>query len=81
MGGDRHGVLGCLRIPHREPLESHGNRHTTGLSGRAAGNDSAEKRRIEILDRVKFKLVLPPDIPLKTQERAYTSPIWYTPKS
>jgi hypothetical protein len=30
-------------------------------------------------DRVKFKLDLPPEIPLKTQERAYTSPIWYTP--
>ena len=32
-------------------------------------------------DRVKFKLDLPKDIPLKTQERAYTSPIWYSPKS
>jgi hypothetical protein len=32
-------------------------------------------------DRVKFKLELPPGIPLKTQERAYTSPIWYTPAS
>jgi len=32
-------------------------------------------------DRVKFKLDLPEKIPLKTQERAYTSPIWYTPKS
>jgi len=30
-------------------------------------------------DRVKFNLDLPSDIPLKTQERAYTSPIWYTP--
>ena len=30
-------------------------------------------------DRVKFKLDLPADIPLKTQERAYTSPIWYAP--
>ena len=30
-------------------------------------------------DRVKYKLDLPDDIPLKTQERAYTSPIWYTP--
>lgn len=30
-------------------------------------------------DRVKFKLDLPKGIPLKTQERAYTSPIWYTP--
>jgi len=30
-------------------------------------------------DRVKFNLDLPAEIPLKTQERAYTSPIWYTP--
>jgi len=32
-------------------------------------------------DRVKFNLDLPSDVPLKTQERAYTSPIWYTPQS
>jgi len=30
-------------------------------------------------DKVRFKLTLPPDIPLKQQERAYTSAIWYTP--
>jgi hypothetical protein len=30
-------------------------------------------------DRVKFKLDLPTEVPLKTRERAYTSPIWYTP--
>jgi hypothetical protein len=30
-------------------------------------------------DAVKFDLDLPPEIPLKNQERAYTSPIWYTP--
>ncbi len=31
-------------------------------------------------DRVKFKLDLPAEVPLKTQERAYTSPIWYNPQ-
>ncbi|WP_338092665.1 DUF3604 domain-containing protein [Salipiger mangrovisoli] len=30
-------------------------------------------------DAVKFDLELPADVPLITQERAYTSPIWYTP--
>ncbi|KJS44829.1 MAG: hypothetical protein VR71_04215 [Roseovarius sp. BRH_c41] len=30
-------------------------------------------------DAVKFGLDLPDDVPLITQERAYTSPIWYTP--
>jgi hypothetical protein len=30
-------------------------------------------------DRVKFNLDLSDDITLKTQERAYTSPIWYVP--
>lgn len=29
-------------------------------------------------DAVKFGLDLPSEIPLKTQERAYTSPIWYS---
>ena len=30
-------------------------------------------------DRVRFDLELPREIPLKAQERAYTSPIWYSP--
>ena len=30
-------------------------------------------------DMVRYKLTLPPEIPLKHQERAYTSAIWYNP--
>ena len=30
-------------------------------------------------DRLKYRLQLPPEIPLKHQERAYTSAIWYSP--
>ena len=30
-------------------------------------------------DMVRFKLTLDPSIPLKQQERGYTSPIWYNP--
>lgn len=30
-------------------------------------------------DAVRYKLKLPPEVRVKQQERAYTSPIWYTP--
>jgi hypothetical protein len=30
-------------------------------------------------DAKRYQLTLPPEVPLVTQERAYTSPIWYTP--
>lgn len=30
-------------------------------------------------DAVKYRLTLPPSARLKGQERAYTSPIWYSP--
>ncbi|MEZ0149764.1 MAG: DUF3604 domain-containing protein [Candidatus Reddybacter sp.] len=28
-----------------------------------------------------YKITMPKDVPMTTTERAYTSPIWYTPKS
>ena len=31
-------------------------------------------------DAFRYDLKLPKEVPMKTQERAYTSPIWYTPK-
>jgi Protein of unknown function (DUF3604) len=31
-------------------------------------------------DAVRFKVKMPPSVPMKAQERAYTSPIWYVPK-
>ena len=32
-------------------------------------------------EALRFKVEMTPDVPMTTQERAYTSPIWYTPGS
>jgi hypothetical protein len=36
--------------------------------------------RWTLYDAVKYKLKLGKEVPMILQERAYTSPIWYTPK-
>jgi hypothetical protein len=30
-------------------------------------------------DAMRYGITMPPEVPMITQERAYTSPIWYTP--
>jgi hypothetical protein len=32
-------------------------------------------------DAKRYNLKLPKEVPLTTQERVYTSPIWYTPEA
>jgi len=32
-------------------------------------------------EALRFKIDMPAEVPMTTQERAYTSPIWYTPKT
>jgi hypothetical protein len=37
--------------------------------------------RVEAYDAKYFGVAMPPEVPMKLQDRAYTSPIWYTPSA
>ena len=34
----------------------------------------------DVTELARFGVEMPADVPMSTQERAYTSPIWYTPR-
>jgi hypothetical protein len=51
---------------------------TTGVLLRASAGDSYAPLD-GIYDAKYFGIKMPPEVPMKLQERAYTSPIWYTP--
>jgi len=39
----------------------------------------AIRQALRIAGNNKPRAALPPEVPMTTQERAYTSPLWYTP--
>ena len=82
------GVLGCIgcrlreRVPGavlapqpcRERADHHGLRGCIKVSIWQQGKSNASA-----YDAKYFQAKVPQDVPMTTQERAYTSPIWYTP--
>lgn len=74
-------------VPKGRPYSPYANRAYPDLVFLAMCMCSDFARVIEIptprwtaYDRARFGLELPANIPVKVQDRAYTSPIWYDPQ-
>jgi hypothetical protein len=91
-GGEAAGVVakgGDLRAARRyRHLDQHHRRprgdrgvDRPGLRPRNARVLDIPTPRWTAYDAAYFKVQTPKDIPMTTQDRAWTSPIWYTPAS
>ena len=84
-------MLEAVKPSARRPFEFQADSPSKSTNTTDPDFDPAQKafyyaRVIEIpsprwtaYDAKRFAVQMPADVPMKTQERAYTSPIWYTP--
>ena len=71
---------------HRRPRADHGLEGSRVRPGRSAPSTTracsrSRRPRWTAYDAKRFGVKMPPEVPMIGQERAYTSPIWYTPGS
>jgi len=90
MGVTNAGIARCgvERLPFRGGPRfffwlAMGTRRTTDVRPRLLRHRHVELDRRELLGRLadakRFNIQMPKDLRMTTTERAYTSPIWYTP--